>query len=426
MPPRGASPTTLSPPRLQRRRSSLTGERRQPCYPLQNPNQALSAQRNSVQVTPVTRPASAKDGQSAGTPLREKGASHGFFAFIAEAPAGSAAGFLGLLAAAALACLLLVGLFNYVINPAGVFAPSVVPALLWNPRGEKLVLLSAVRQPPQLLVLGSSRVMKLAPRDLERETGLVAFNGGVSSAAIEDDVAMLHFAMESRRLPLKLVILGIEPESFATSQPSNWWMWPPAVTRALPWRMRVVALLTRYQKLFSASYLRLSLDQVYLVASGRRPSPAQRLDPDGLVHWLDREEDMAHGNRGFDSRLAAHVRDFGTPFMTDSTFSEERWREFGEMLARTRTAGVQTIVFMTPVHPELMARLPRGYAAWHAEVARRARSMSLRHGADFRDFTDPSSFGGLSDDFFDGVHYDDRNAVRLVRALLRPGRDAVQ
>ena len=246
---------------------------------MQNPNQALSAQRDSVQVTPVNRPASVKDAQSAGTPLRDKGASHGFFAFVADAPVGSATRFLGLLAATALACLLLAALFNYVVNPAGVFAPSVVPALLWNPRGEKLALLSDVREPPQLLVLGSSRVMKLAPRELERETGLVAFNGGVSSAAIEDDVAMLHFAMESRQLPLKLVILGIEPESFATSQPSNWWMWPPAVTRVLPLRMRVVALLTRYQKLFSASYLRLSLDQLYSVGSGRRPSPARTPRP---------------------------------------------------------------------------------------------------------------------------------------------------
>lgn len=393
---------------------------------MQIPNQALSAQRNPVQVPPVDRPANAKDAQSAGMPLSGKGAAHGFFAFVAEAPAGSAARFLGLLAAAALAWLLLAGIFNYVINPAGVFAPSVVPPLLWNPRGQKLALLSEVREPPQLLVVGSSRVMKLAPRELERETGLVAFNGGVSSAAIEDDVAMLHFAMESRQLPLKLVIVGIEPESFATSQPSNWWMWPPAVTRVLPLRMRAVALLTRYQKLLSASYLRLSLDQLYSVSSGRRPAPAQRLDADGLVHWVDREDDMAHGNRGFDDRLTAHVRDFGNPFLADSTFSEERWREFDEMLAQTRTAGVRTIVFMTPVHPALMARLPRGYAEWHAGVARRARSVSLRHGAEFRDFTDIASFDGSSDDFYDGVHYGDRNAARLVRALLQPRRDAVQ
>jgi hypothetical protein len=81
---------------------------------------------------------------------------------------------------------------------------------------------------------------------------------------------------------------------------------------------------------------------------------------------------------------------------------------------------------MTPVHPALMARLPRGYAEWHAEVARHARSLSLRHGAEFRDFTDPASFGGSSDGFFDGVHYDDRNAARLVRALLQPQPHAVQ
>ena len=331
-----------------------------------------------------------------------------------------------MLAAAALSCLLFTGIFNLVINPAGVFAPSVVPPLLWNSRGEKLALLSVVREPPQLLVLGSSRVMKLAPRELRRETGLVAFNGGVSSAAIEDDVAVLQYAMKARHLPLKLVIIGVEPESFATSQPSNWWMWPPDVVQLLPFRVRAVALFTRYQKLFSASYLRLSLDQLYAVWSGPLPSPARRLDSDGLVHWLDREEDMAHANRGFDERLAAHVRDFGSPYVADSTFSEERWREFDALLEETRAAGIRTIVFMTPMLPELLARLPRGYAAWHADVASRVQASAQRHGAAFRDFTDPDSFGGSLDDFYDGVHYGDDNAARLARALIRTSGDAVQ
>jgi hypothetical protein len=334
--------------------------------------------------------------------------------------------FLGLLAAAAMTFLLFAGLFNFVINPAGVFAPSVVPPLLWNPRGDKLALLSAVPEPPQLLVLGSSRVMKLAPRELQRKTGLVAFNGGVSSAAIEDDVAMLQYAVKSRQLPLKMVIIGVEPESFASSQPSNWWMWPPEVIHLLPFRVRAVALFSRYQKLFSASYLRLSLDQLYAVWTGPLPSPARRLDADGLVHWLDREADMAHGNRGFDERLAAHVRDFGNPYAADSTFSDERWREFEALLMQTRASGIRTIVFMTPMLPQLVARLPRGYAAWHAEVARRVHAAAARHGAAFRDFTNPASFGGSIEDFYDGVHYGDDNAARLAHALIRAPSDALQ
>jgi hypothetical protein len=325
-----------------------------------------------------------------------------------------------------LACLLFAGLFNYVVNPAGVFAPSVVPPLLWNPRGEKLDRLSAVTDRPELLLIGSSRVMTLPPAELRKYTGLAGFNGGVSSAAIEDDVAMLQYALRSRALPLKLVIIGVEPESFATSQPSNWWMWPPEVIRLLPFRTRAVALFTRYQKLFSASYLRLSLDQLYAVSKGPLPPPARRVDPDGLAHWLDWEEDMAHGNKGFDRRLAAHVREFGGPFVADSTFSDERWREFDELLEQTRAAGIRTIVFKTPMLPALVSRLPRGYASWHDEVARRVKAASLRHGADFRDFTDPASFGGSLDDFFDGVHYGDRNAALLARALTQPRSDAVQ
>jgi hypothetical protein len=76
--------------------------------------------------------------------------------------------------------------------------------------------------------------------------------------------------------------------------------------------------------------------------------------------------------------------------------------------------------------PALVSRLPRGYASWHDEVARRVKAASLRHGADFRDFTDPASFGGSLDDFFDGVHYGDRNAALLARALTQPRSDAVQ
>jgi lysophospholipase L1-like esterase len=160
--------------------------------------------------------------------------------------------------------------------------------------------------------------------------------------------------------------------------------------------------------------------------AGPLPAPLQRVDPDGLVHWIAREQDMARGNRGFPSRLSAHVRDFGNPFLADSSFTEERWREFRELLDEAHAHRVRTLVFVTPVHPELMSRLPRGYRAWHASWAERVKDICAAHGAEFRDFTDPASFGGSPKDFYDGVHYDDTNAALLVRALIGQTDHAVQ
>src|SRR5262245_27383806 len=63
--------------------------------------------------------------------------------------------------AALLGMCALIGGVNYLVNPLGYYPLRLLPSLRWSSRAAKLELICAVK--PKVLVLGSSRTMRLVP-----------------------------------------------------------------------------------------------------------------------------------------------------------------------------------------------------------------------------------------------------------------------
>src|ERR1700730_17557801 len=106
-----------------------------------------------------------------------------------------------------------VGGTNFLVNPLGYYPTHALPPITWSSRGLKLRLLSEA-PPPEVLILGSSRSMKIAPRDVQRLSHFTAFNASVDSARVEDWYALLNFTLSRPGMRLQRVILAIDPEAF--------------------------------------------------------------------------------------------------------------------------------------------------------------------------------------------------------------------
>jgi hypothetical protein len=103
-----------------------------------------------------------------------------------------------------------VAALNVVVDPLGYFGVGLLPRASWDDRDEKAKMFLRQQLRPGLLLLGSSRTMKLDPACASALTGLPSFNFGVSGGRPEDFYAIQQFVEASAGTSLKRIILGTE------------------------------------------------------------------------------------------------------------------------------------------------------------------------------------------------------------------------
>lgn len=105
----------------------------------------------------------------------------------------------------------LIGGFNYVVNPLGIYPTKFVEPILFSSRNAKMNLYRDAPVTPQTLIFGSSRAFTVSPKQLEELWGYPAFNASVGAGTIQDYLAFLQFAIQTRAAP-RLLILCLPPE----------------------------------------------------------------------------------------------------------------------------------------------------------------------------------------------------------------------
>ncbi len=106
--------------------------------------------------------------------------------------------FLLVLALAAFAVMAAVGTLNTLADPYGMIGMKLLPSATTSDRTIKADAIEALKQGPQLVVLGSSRSMRYQPKYLEEKTGLRTFNAGVNGiGGTADAWAMTNFIADT-------------------------------------------------------------------------------------------------------------------------------------------------------------------------------------------------------------------------------------
>lgn len=313
--------------------------------------------------------------------------------------------------------LALIATLNFVVNPLRRYPPRLFPSALWDVRSIKTSLLRARQPKPEILILGSSRSMKIDPVLVERLSGLRAFNASVESAMAEDDYAMLRYAVEDAGIQPRIVLIGIDVEALHDQRKISDNPTPhPELDKYLGLDRSSIgrdaaALLTADQTSYSLQSIRQTL-------AHDAPSSRTRFDDNGYLHYVKWEAERASGHYDYESKFRKSVGEYQGRFGQYKSVSKPRLRYLKAAIDYCHARHIGVRLFITPLSPRLAEHLrPYGYFDRSREVARDVATL-LQPGDGFHDFSDVASFGGSADHFYDGAHMDEQNAALLTERLL--------
>lgn len=303
--------------------------------------------------------------------------------------------------------------FNVVINPLGYYPTHVLPPLVWATRDTKVELMKA-SGPAEAIVLGSSRSMKIAPRDIAREAHVgSAFNATVDGARVEDDAAMLAFAAEDLKWPLREVVLGLDIEAFHNHVGVDTRNAGCSELRAqLPIAIRAEVFEEAAYAAVSAAMTRESLHALSLFRSGTS-EPPMRFDADGFLRVGTFDLSM--------KPITPAQYALATSFDAFTGLDERRKDMLESIAATADRHGMRVHAFITPLHSGYREYLEqtRGFAELRRATVALLESIAQRHpSVTWRDFTDARSFGGDDSLFYDVQHVNADAAALIVRALF--------
>jgi hypothetical protein len=289
-------------------------------------------------------------------------------------------------------------------------------------------------RPPEVIILGSSRVMQIRPDYVQAITSKRAFNYGVSMGCPIDFLSQLRYLLRINARP-SLLIVGVDEFAFGDNPECDHYDVQLAGHFGLFQQVPILERLRIVVALFKAisstttknSLLNLingppalpSLETVsdILLADGYRLSPNQASATDAITQLKE----------GITTSL-----EFWKPLLKTPQAVEKmkpngyRLGLFAEFLELARATGIQVRVMLLPLQPDFASRiLTPPLAAIRAELSRELQVTCAENGAFYRDLSELASFQGNPTQFVDGTHAAEDNLRRLTNVLFDLGPDQV-
>jgi hypothetical protein len=324
--------------------------------------------------------------------------------------------FLRTFALAVMVPLTAIALLNFLVNPFRFYPVRLCPPLDWPTRDIKIHMIDE-NPSPEVLILGSSRMMEVGDADVRRVSGKSAFNAAVDSARSEDLYAVFAYALARGWRPRELLI-GLDLESFQDRIPpdnrlmNNW-----ALSRFLPRSMRLRSLFSRAQALLTFDQTVASLQSLLRLRAGRAATPTAFEPRDGVLDGRIRDpgpDSSGPDLHGVDY-FASVLDGFGA-------LDPDRTMLFEDLLGQAERLHIRVRCVTTPLHKEVIGVLTRKklFAHVHGAVSRYLAGLSDRFpGFSFDDMTSVASFGGSDAFFHDAVHMRKRNIDLVLRHVFR-------
>jgi hypothetical protein len=301
---------------------------------------------------------------------------------------------------------------NLVVNPRGEFPAETLPPVPWEDAAYKVHLLGD--RHPDVLVLGSSRMQKVDPKEVARDANLTAFNFALAGTQPEDSLRVYR-GLVARGVVPREVLVGldvnrIEPHPAESNRTQ--YAFGPLHAPGATW----LDVLGAGVRSYSFLYLRDSAVSLWH-AAGLPITQADEVtfEPDGLAHYVPWETAEAAGT--FD-RNASITKAIGLGgYHPYAGLDPVQVASLQQLVAEARSHGTTVRLVVTPVHH----RLEAAYGTYAYPFARQAvvdlaRSL-CQPGVHAYNYTRVAAFGGLEEGFYDGVHYDAANAARLVQGV---------
>ena len=322
------------------------------------------------------------------------------------------------------------------VDPRDEFGGGICPQVTMDSRRDKMRLFKNHVSSGGVggLILGSSRSMKLDPKQLESRLGVRFFNFSVDSARAEDFLAIYRWVRRQGVTP-RYLVLGLDVEALHDDDQADHRLQENAELLAgLRGRAgaagvldRVAAVAAKYKDLFTAAYV---ADAARSVARCLRPSryagAATEFDPDGYLRYVKLERERAAGTFDLDRQISDSLEGYVLRFRGMHDLSPRRWQDLEQLIHEAKADGVVVKVWITALHPRTARYL--GERTAYAELLLRTGALLARlrdtWGIDAYDFSAPERFAGSLTGWYDGGHIDEKNAELVAAGLAAPSRDA--
>lgn len=308
--------------------------------------------------------------------------------------------------------LLLYGASVAAVNPRGEFPWQPLPPISSEDPAYKLWLLREQPEPPEVLILGSSRSQKVAPADVEATSNLTAFNFALADAYPEDALAVYRGVADEvrpREVILGLDLNRLEPRE-RESDRTRYAFGPlhQGNASAADW---VAALGHTYTELYARQAGGAILETTGVVDAG-----LVDFDGDGLAHYVPWETAQAAGTFDQEATVDAFVRG-RNGYVAFRGLDPGHAQAVRDVVDAARADGVTVRVWLSPVHPRLEQSYGNESYPMYVAAARDLLASLCQPGVHAHDLTDIATFGGRAEWFFDGSHMMQENTRLIVRAL---------
>lgn len=320
--------------------------------------------------------------------------------------------------------LLCASITNYVVNPYGQYSHQYLRPMVQQSRREKVELLDQYDLPPEGLVLGSSRVLKVEPEFLRSLTGLEFFNSGVNYGKPEDFLAIYRRFVSRSGGPPEVVLVGLDPIALSDVQPVDARLighpeLSPHVSDFIDLETRV----DRWKELLSWTQTKDSLKTLKVHLLDGAPVVEESYAADGRIIYHRRERELSEGTYDFDAALDYNKNEYHHFYKQASQLSTARCRALEALLDQCQADGTQAVVFITPLHPDLRSHLAEvdHFEPFLKAAVDFARSATTSRHYEFVDLGDVAKFKGDPSQFVDGIHPLEPNTRRMMRTVFTAG-----
>jgi hypothetical protein len=312
---------------------------------------------------------------------------------------------------------------NYFINPLNYYQTDRFPPLVQTTREEKVAHLLAMKQPPDGLILGSSRVLKFEPAYLSEQTGRSFYNAGVTHAHAEDHVAMLRFYRENFAQWPAVIIIGVDEFAFSASEPVDRdLVATPQLADQLTDFISINDRLQPLRSLVEWQQTKLSLRSIKQHAlSHHSLTKVESIQPDGRIVYHQREQEIADGAYDYQSAVDYNIQEYAQIVSRYHAVCPQRVQVLADTLLQCADSGSEIVLFFTPLHTTLHQHLAvePNYERRMAELGHAIGQIAISTKSSVHDFTDPKTFNGDLREFVDGIHPLEINTRKMIDAMLR-------
>ena len=317
-----------------------------------------------------------------------------------------------------------VAAFNLLTDPWGVFGVGIFPPRVNQDRSTKADLLTRLKEPPELLIYGSSRAWTVEAARVEQATGLRTFNAAVTAGRPADAYVFTEVVHDTwpRAEPDFLWLLDVEAFLRGPLPPSL--LAESRFSRYLPWRAKAAAQLDEVGWLASWTGLQASYEvwKKHPTREKVRASWLKRISPDGTVKTPPSSE-----ARAGPKALARWSQEEITQYRSFARLDPDAETYVQKTLDLFASWGGAGVVVLTPTQPEVLtAAQQAGWRKRHAEVLRLLEQLQQQYDFAVVDMTSVSSFGGDPAGFFDATHMTTENQRRMIDAVLSRAGDRLR